>query len=72
VYNKNEYGYDGDYLINKNLLIKSNQNNQELQSLAVDVIFGLYGNGTERKDKLGNKFNEVQKIVNQIYKIVGE
>lgn len=74
--NKNEFGFDGDYLINENLLKETNENPvtniQEIQSLAVDVIFGLYGNGQERKDRLGNKYNEVQDVVNEIYKIVGD
>lgn len=73
--NHNEFGFDGDYLINENLLVENVdnpvENIQEIQSLAVDVIFGLYGNGQERKDRLGNKYNDVQDVVNEIYKIVG-
>lgn len=72
--NKNEFGFDGDYLINENLLVDNGDNSvdnlQELQSLAVDVIYGLYGNGQERKDRLGNKYNEVQNIVNDLYRII--
>ena len=44
--------------------------NQEIQSLAVDVIFGIYGNGQERKDRLGEKYNSVQDVVNEIYRII--
>lgn len=74
--NKNEFGFDSDYLINENLLVENVDNPvtniQEIQSLAVDVIFGLYGNGQERKDRLGSKYYDVQDVVNEIYKIVGD
>lgn len=71
--NRNEFGFDGDYLVNENLLVENGDNsvdNQEIQSLAVDVIFGLYGNGQERKDRLGEKYNSVQDVVNEIYRII--
>ena len=32
--------------------------------LAKDVICGMYGNGEERRQKLGSKYEEVQKLVN--------
>lgn len=43
-------------------------NNSEIniEQLAIDVINGKYGNGEERKQKLGNLYNEVQKRVNEI------
>lgn len=64
---------DGNILINEGLLVENGDNsvdNQEIQSLAVDVIFGLYGNGQERKDRLGEKYNSVQDVVNEIYRII--
>ena len=72
--NKNEFGFDGDYLINESLF--NNDVEPELpvnvcQSLAVDVIYGRYGNGQERKNALGSYYEEVQNIVNDIYEIVG-
>lgn len=63
---------DGDYLINESLL-DNNEPSIEVnvcQSLAVDVIFGKYGNGQERKEALGSYYNEVQEIVNEIYNII--
>lgn len=44
-------------------------NNSEIniEQLAIDVINGKYGNGEERKQKLGNLYNEVQAKVNSIY-----
>lgn len=64
---------DGNILINENLLVENSDNsvdNQEIQSLSVDVIFGIYGNGQERKDRLGEKYNSVQDVVNEIYRII--
>lgn len=44
-------------------------NNSEIniEQLAIDVINGKYGNGEERKQKLGNLYNEVQAKVNSLY-----
>lgn len=59
-----------------NLPIYDNVNNVEnpvnnseinIEQLAIDVINGKYGNGEERKKKLGNLYNEVQAKVNSIY-----
>lgn len=43
-------------------------NNSEIniEQLAIDVINGKYGNGEERKQKLGNLYQIVQKRVNEI------
>ena len=43
-----------------------NSNNVDIEQMARDVIAGKYGNGEERKQKLGNLYNEVQKRVNEI------
>lgn len=40
------------------------------KSLAVDVIYGKYGNGQERKDALGVYYEDVQNIVNDMYRII--
>ena len=37
-----------------------------IDEIAKDVINGKYGNGEERKQKLGSLYNEVQKRVNEI------
>ena len=37
-----------------------------IEQLAIDVINGKYGNGEERKQKLGNLYQIVQKRVNEI------
>lgn len=66
---------DGNYIINNELLYVENVNNnveKNIKELAVDVIFGKYGNGNERKEKLGKYYNEVQEIVNKIYEILGD
>lgn len=44
----------------------NNSNNVDIEQMARDVIAGKYGNGEERKQKLGNLYNEVQKRVNEI------
>lgn len=40
---------------------------KSIEELAKEVIEGKYGNGEERKQKLGNLYNEVQAKVNSIY-----
>ena len=41
-------------------------NSKSIEELAKEVIAGKYGNGQERKDKLGGLYNEVQAKVNSI------
>lgn len=41
-------------------------NSKSVEELAKEVIAGKYGNGEERKQKLGNLYNEVQQRVNEI------
>ena len=61
-------------IINSNNLTKydnvensvNNSINVDIEQTARDVIAGKYGNGEERKQKLGNLYNEVQKRVNEI------
>lgn len=56
-------------IINSNDLTKydvNNSNNVDIEQIARDVIAGKYGNGQERKDKLGNIYEQVQARVNEI------
>lgn len=59
-------------IINSNNLTKYDvvenvQNSvDKIEDIARDVIKGKYGNGEERKQKLGNLYNDVQKRVNEI------
>ena len=63
-------------IINSNNLVKYDNVSHEtsknvsqetnIEELARKVINGDYGNGEERKQKLGNLYNEVQKRVNEI------
>ena len=64
-------------IINSNNLTKyddvedvenSVDNSTNIDEIARDVISGKYGNGNERKNKLGNLYEEVQKRVNEILK----
>ena len=62
---------DGDYLLNEDIL--NNEDELELNiynSLAVDSIFGKYGNGIERKEKLGCYYDETQNVINKLYKVI--
>lgn len=43
-----------------------NSNNVDIEQMARDVIAGKYGNGQERKDRLGNIYYQVQARVNEI------
>lgn len=40
--------------------------NADVEQLAKDVISGKYGNGDERKSKLGSLYSKVQTLVNEI------
>lgn len=40
--------------------------NERLQTIAKDVLKGRYGNGNERRVKLGKDYQAVQKIVNEL------
>lgn len=60
-------------IINSNDLTKydvvenvENSTNVDIEQIARDVIAGKYGNGQERKAKLGNIYNQVQARVNEI------
>lgn len=72
----NEFGIDGDILINEDLLnndtpIPEPEFDVDIcKSLAVDVIYGKFGNGEERKEALGCYYDPVQDIVNDIYNII--
>lgn len=44
----------------------SEQVTKSNEELAQEVIQGLWGNGQERKDKLGSRYSEVQSLVNKI------
>ena len=37
--------------------------------LALDVLLGKYGNGIERRKKLGSNYNSVQELVNKVVKL---
>jgi cytoskeletal protein RodZ len=39
----------------------------DVETLAKEVIQGRYGNGDERKQKLGDRYSEIQRRVNKIY-----
>lgn len=70
--NHNEFGFDGDYYLIKDIPTPEPTLDINIyQSLAVDVIYGRYGNGEERKQALGNYYEEVQNIVNDMYNIIG-
>lgn len=46
--------------------VENSVNNSNIEEMARDVIAGKYGNGQERKDKLGNLYDQVQARVNEI------
>ena len=51
---------------NVEVVENSVDNSKTIEELSKEVIAGKYGNGEERKQKLGNLYNEVQKRVNEI------
>ena len=42
--------------------------NKSIDELALEVIKGNYGNGAERKSKLGARYEEIQKRVNEMWR----
>ena len=42
--------------------------NGSVDEIALDVIRGIYGNGQERKQKLGDRYVEIQGKVNEMYR----
>ena len=48
--------------------VNNSVDNSDIEKLAREVIGGKYGNGEERRQKLGSLYNEVQKRVNEILK----
>lgn len=73
--NLDNMGIDGNVLINESLIDNTPEPTPTIDvniynSLAVDVIFGKYGNGQERKNALGEYYEETQNIVNEIYNII--
>ncbi len=65
------YCEDKEIIANNQTIIKpSKENNsisdETIELLAIKVINGVFGNGIERKNALGDKYNIVQQRVNQI------
>ena len=52
--------------LDKDLFTINPLDNKTNEELAKEVIEGKYGNGEERKNKLGSRYSEVQKLVNEI------
>lgn len=60
-------GIVGNVDMNK-IFIKDPEPTIDIEQIAKDVINGKYGNGQERKEKLGNLYEQVQHKVNEILK----
>ena len=50
--------------LDKDLFVETTE--KSVEELANEVIQGLWGNGQERKDRLGDRYSEVQARVNEI------
>lgn len=48
--------------------VVDNLSDTEVEAKAKDVIRGVYGNGIERKTKLGTSYSEIQGKVNEMYR----
>lgn len=56
-----------DYIVSEaNKINNPVENTKTIQELAQEVIQGLWGNGEERKERLGDRYSEVQALVNEI------
>ena len=56
-----------DVIEEKNESAKQEEN-QNIYKLAISVIRGNYGNGEERKQRLGTQYTIIQNKVNEIYR----
>lgn len=59
-------GADGSISVPVPTPADTSVSNQDIMDLVVDVRNGKYGNGDERKQKLGNRYQEVQDMINHI------
>lgn len=50
---------------NKNTVQTTGTDKRDINTIVEEVIEGKYANGEERKIKLGDRYDEVQKLVNQ-------
>ena len=58
----------GTAIFNEFNKLEVKEDTVDIDALARDVIAGKYGNGQERKDKLGKLYSKVQKRVNEMLK----
>ena len=61
-------GLSDDDLKNMEVNTQATDREEVLKNIALRVIRGDYGNGADRKAKLGNYYDEVQKRVNELMK----
>lgn len=64
VRNTSDVRIDPTEYLNKDLYVE--KTSRSIDELAKEVIQGLWGNGQERKERLGNRYSEVQARVNEI------
>lgn len=64
----NQMGLSDDDLKNMEVNTDATNRDEVLKNIALRVIRGDYGNGADRKAKLGNYYDEVQKRVNELMK----
>ena len=64
----NQMGLSDDDLKNMEVNTEATNRDEVLKNIALRVIRGDYGNGADRKAKLGNYYDEVQKRVNELMK----
>lgn len=59
---------DVNYMLKETTVetVDNSVNNLSIEELAKKVILGEFGNGQDRKEKLGTRYNEVQAKVNEI------
>ncbi len=62
----NQMGLSDDDLKNMEVNTEATNRDEVLKNIALRVIRGDYGNGADRKAKLGNYYDEVQKRVNEL------
>ena len=63
-----QLGLTDDDLKNMEINTEATNRDEVIKNLALKVIRGDFGNGTDRKNKLGKFYGEIQKRVNEILK----
>lgn len=64
----NQFVEEEKWVKDAKMNVEDNLSIAEVEAKAKDVIRGIYGNGMERRTKLGSSYSEIQGKVNEMYR----